>query len=242
MALPSEGPISGSRINTEFGRQSTSEFQFSRAEGGAYGTLNTASPAKPNGVAPHALSEWYRYDHGAVSCPAAGTYLGSYCSGCTLYYTYADGSCGSYDMSQGVTTTCGPCCGAPPADQLLNSFCEECTEIFEYTDGCYGVYTTEQLDSPNCCEAAVATILTGPYSEPQIGCENPYAEPITVYLWNYTQQKGIACYEYDPSEQTEAYDDSKYTNKLNIYEWYHSADCGRSYYFSAGDIVEYYDC
>lgn len=241
MALPPDGPISASQINTEFGRQSTSEFQFSRAELGAYGALNTSSPARPDGSRPHSLSEWYRYDHGAVSCVPSGTYLSSYCSGCTLYYTYADGSCGSYDVSQGISTTCGACCGAPAAGQLIGSYCEGCIEILEYTDGCYGSYFVEQQNSTNCCPAT-ATVLTGPYPGPEIGCFDPNGEVITVYLYDYNDKKGISCVEYNPSNQTEAYEDDGYTNKLNIYEWYHSAECNRSYYFSAGDIVEYFDC
>lgn len=34
-------------------------------------------------------------------CPANGTYNSSYCSGCTLYYRYNNGSCGTYAVSQG---------------------------------------------------------------------------------------------------------------------------------------------
>ena len=242
MALPPDGPMSASKVSGEFGRPTNAELRLAGAETGAYGAINQASPAKPDGAAPHALSEWYRYDHGAVSCPAAGTYLSSYCSGCTLYYTYADGSCGSYDISQGVTTTCGPCCGAPPADQLIQTYCAECIEIFEYTDGCYGSYSVEQLDSPNCCAPSTATVLTGPYPDPGQPCGDPNGEPITVYLYDVTDKKGIACYEYNPANVTEAYEDDKYGNKLSLYEWYHSAECNRSYFFNGAIITEYFDC
>lgn len=241
MALPPDGPMSASKINTEFGRGGTAEFQFSRAEGGAYGALNTASAAKPNGERPHSLSEWYRYDHGAVSCPPSGTYLSSYCSGCTLYYTYANGSCGTYDVSQGVTTTCGPCCGAPAAGQLLSSNCEECTEVLEYTDGCYGSYFVEQQNSETCCPSK-PTILTGPYPNAEMGCYDGNGEVITVYLYDQADKKGIYCYEYNPNNYTESYEDSKFTSKLYLNEWYHSSDCNRAYFFIDGAITEYFDC
>lgn len=241
MPLPGSGPISVSSINTELGRGSTAEFEFSKAEGGVYNDLNTASLKKPDSNAPHALSEWYGYDHGSVGCPASGTYISSFCSDCTLYYTYADGSCGSYNVSQGISTTCGACCGAPAADQLIGTYCEECTEILEYTDGCYGSYFVEQLNSTNCCPVK-PTVLTGPYFNPEDGCQDPFAESLTVYLYDYGEKNGIYCYEYNPSNQTEAYEDSKFTNKLNIGNWYHSAECNRSYLFEAGDITEYFDC
>jgi|694.fasta_scaffold14920_20 hypothetical protein len=85
------------------------------------------------------------------SFPAYGTYLSQYCSGCTLYYRYANGSGGTYDVSQGCSTACGGCCCAPGAGTYLNSGCQGCAYYDYYADGCYGSYS--QLldpDSPNC--------------------------------------------------------------------------------------------
>lgn len=85
------------------------------------------------------------------SYPAYGTYLSQYCSGCTLYYRYANGSGGTYDVSQGCSTACGGCCCAPSYGTYLYDGCEGCTYNSYYADGCYGTYTQViEYDSPNC--------------------------------------------------------------------------------------------
>lgn len=86
-----------------------------------------------------------------AGCPGYGTYLSQYCSGCTLYYRYANGSCGTYDVSQGCSTACGGCCCAPDPDIYQYDGCEGCTYNYYYTDGCYGTYSQViEYDSPNC--------------------------------------------------------------------------------------------
>lgn len=74
------------------------------------------------------------------SYPAYGTYLSQYCSGCTLYYRYANGSGGTYDVSQGCSTACGGCCCAPGYGTFLYSGCIGCDYGNFYADGCYGSY------------------------------------------------------------------------------------------------------
>jgi hypothetical protein len=86
-----------------------------------------------------------------ASYPAYGTYLSSYCSGCTLYYRYADGSGGSYDVSQGCSTSCGGCCCATPAGTYLYQNCSGCDLYNYYADGCNGTYSSfVESDSPTC--------------------------------------------------------------------------------------------
>lgn len=68
MALPSSGQISVSDILTEGGQSAPfSNVSFENLEGGLEFTINTNSPSYPLGPAPHALSEWYNYDHTATS-------------------------------------------------------------------------------------------------------------------------------------------------------------------------------
>lgn len=77
MALQSSGEIKLSQINTELGRSSTSSpTSLEDASRGVYKTINTANAAtdRPDGTAPHALSEWYSYNHTASSGPAEGAY------------------------------------------------------------------------------------------------------------------------------------------------------------------------
>ena len=84
-------------------------------------------------------------------CAAYGTYITSFCSGCTLYYRYANGSCGTYDVSQGCTTSCGGCCCATAYGTYLYDGCSGCDYYYYYADGCYGTYSTlQQSNSPNC--------------------------------------------------------------------------------------------
>ena len=67
MALPSSGQISFSDISTELNQASNFQLSSTDAVEGAVETINTASASYPNADAPHAISEWYGYDHDAVS-------------------------------------------------------------------------------------------------------------------------------------------------------------------------------
>ena len=85
------------------------------------------------------------------SYPAYGTYLSQYCSGCTLYYRYANGSGGSYDVSQGCSTGCGGCCCAPSYGTYLSQSCSGCDLYNYYADGCYGSYSSlVESNSASC--------------------------------------------------------------------------------------------
>lgn len=64
MALPASGEIKISDIGSEF--SATNHLSLNGLEGGAHGTINTASSAYPDGVAPNKFSEWYSYDHAAT--------------------------------------------------------------------------------------------------------------------------------------------------------------------------------
>lgn len=87
----------------------------------------------------------------SASCPAYGTYLSSYCSGCTLVYMYANGSCGSYEVVQGCSTACGGCCCATANGTYLYDGCAGCDYYYYYADGCYGTYSTLiESNSTNC--------------------------------------------------------------------------------------------
>ena len=87
----------------------------------------------------------------SAGCPANGTYLSQFCSGCTLYYRYANGSCGTYDTSQGCTTACGGCCCSPGEGTFLYAQCNGCSYDFYYSNGCNGSYSVVQdPNSTNC--------------------------------------------------------------------------------------------
>ena len=67
MALQSSGQIKFSQLSVELNQNATSELSISTAAEGGYETINTASTNKPNDSQPHAISEWYSYDHSASS-------------------------------------------------------------------------------------------------------------------------------------------------------------------------------
>ena len=96
MTLQASGAISLSDINVELGRSSGAVINLSVAAEGGYAAINQNSPSKPDGTAPHALSEWYGYDHN-YTCPAADTETGNQdCIANEIHLEYHDGNCGTY--------------------------------------------------------------------------------------------------------------------------------------------------
>ena len=70
MALTSSGQIAMSEINTELGRTSTTaNTSLEDQSDGTYATINVANPSadRPDGSAPHAMSEFYSYNHSAAT-------------------------------------------------------------------------------------------------------------------------------------------------------------------------------
>ena len=79
MPCPSSGEISLGKIRQELESTGTSddyndgpydgnETSMAAAEAGTYDTINTNNDSsdRPNGSAPHSMSEWYSYDHNAA--------------------------------------------------------------------------------------------------------------------------------------------------------------------------------
>jgi len=70
MTLTSSGQISISDINGEFGRSgTTANSSLEDLSDGTVATINTANASadRPNGSAPHAMTEFYSYDHDLAS-------------------------------------------------------------------------------------------------------------------------------------------------------------------------------
>ena len=69
MALQSSGQIKMSELNTEFGLAAERQLRLKDASDGTVATINTnnASSDRPDGTAPHAISEFYSYDHSAAA-------------------------------------------------------------------------------------------------------------------------------------------------------------------------------
>ena len=87
----------------------------------------------------------------SAGCPPYGTYISQFCSGCNLYYRYANGSCGTYDVNQGCTTACGGCCCSPGYGTYLSSYCSGYDLYYTYSDGCNGTYSSlAESNSPTC--------------------------------------------------------------------------------------------
>lgn len=78
MALPSSGQIKFSDINTELDRTSTAQHSLKDGQTGVYDPINTtnSSANRPNGSAPHQISEWFSYDHDAAK-PTVSSFSGA---------------------------------------------------------------------------------------------------------------------------------------------------------------------
>jgi hypothetical protein len=106
MALPSNGPISMSQINSEFGRSSNTLITLSSASTGIYGAIKIYSALKPDGVAPHRISEFYSYNHSAT---APSITITNYSAG-NLYFTLAGTgySTSALTVKSSTTSSSGP--------------------------------------------------------------------------------------------------------------------------------------
>jgi hypothetical protein len=74
MALPASGQISINDINVEFGRSgTTANSSLEDLSDGTVATINTVNDSadRPDGSAPHAMSEFYSYDHDAAAANAS---------------------------------------------------------------------------------------------------------------------------------------------------------------------------
>ena len=103
----------------------------------------------------------------SAGCPANGTYLSQFCSGCTLFYRYANGSCGTYDVSQGCTTACGGCCCSPANGTWLGT--QQCVgfDLYRnYSNGCNGSYSDLYEKNSDACG----------YTDPSTVCVNYYSD------------------------------------------------------------------
>jgi hypothetical protein len=103
----------------------------------------------------------------SAGCPAYGTYLSQFCSGCTLYYRYANGSCGTYDqVYSDCTTACGGCCCSPGYGTYLSQYCSGYDLYYTYSNGCNGTYSSLIESNSTTCG----------YQEPSINCYSYFGD------------------------------------------------------------------
>ena len=102
MTITGSGEIGISDINTEFGRTSTTaNTSLSDLSDGTVATINTGNDSddRPDGSTPHAMSEFYSYDHDLVVNATFGDWVGSFSSGNTIRMI---GSVGGSDVISGA--------------------------------------------------------------------------------------------------------------------------------------------
>lgn len=99
MTLPSGSQISFNNLRVELGISTQAPFSITSASTGLYVAINTNSPDRPNSSAPHAISEWWNYNHNAAAC---NTFSGFETTGIT---SLADCFTGLHGSS--VYSTCG---------------------------------------------------------------------------------------------------------------------------------------
>ena len=117
MAITSSGEIKISDINTEFGRSGTTgDSSLEDLSDGTVATINTTNDSddRPDTNAPHAMSEFYSYDHDLASTSFSPTSFtgvtlggdaGDTASSSNKTFTLTGGSGG---CSGAITTTGGP--------------------------------------------------------------------------------------------------------------------------------------
>ena len=112
MAITSSGEIKISDINTEFGRSGTTgNSSLEDLSDGTVATINTGNDSddRPDTNAPHAMSEFYSYDHDLVTNATFGSWVGSFTSGNTvrLLGTVGGSAVNSGAYSIGITGSSG---------------------------------------------------------------------------------------------------------------------------------------
>ena len=107
MTLTSSGQIKMSDINTEFGRTSnTANSSLEDLSDGTVATINTgnASGDRPDGSAPHAMSEFYSYDHDLVTNATFNAWTGSF-SGNDIIFSVTVGGSSQTKTGYGIFVT-----------------------------------------------------------------------------------------------------------------------------------------
>ena len=117
MAVPSSGQLSLNSIYNELddddyaGGTTNSNVSLKNLSDGTVDTINTANDAadRPNGSVPHAMSEFYSYDHDLVTNATFGSWVGSFTSGNTvrLLGTVGGSAVNSGAYSIGITGSSG---------------------------------------------------------------------------------------------------------------------------------------
>ena len=155
MAVPSSGQIHLKKIAAEkrFNNYNSGTFPGSNmsltnmSTGNQFGSINTANTFanRPDGIAPHAMSEWYAYDHDktSVTTPSVGTGTVSHSSNILSMV-------GNVFTSGGATVTArGHVASSTTTTPTLSNAMFTAT----HPSGGTGSYTTTK---------STATILTGP--------------------------------------------------------------------------------
>lgn len=124
-----------------------------------------------------------------VPCRAYGTFLSAFCDGCTYYYRYADGSCGTYN--QQIETNSQSCGCCPSAGQFVTLFCSGCDLYYTYTNGSCGTYDQFAESNSSMCGCSAPS---GSSCVP-VGCSGTYlyAGCESVYVTGTTGFGGWGC-------------------------------------------------
>jgi hypothetical protein len=132
MTLPASGQISFNDLRVELGISSQAPFSITSASTGLYVAINTNSPDRPNSSTPHAISEWYSYNHNASSATCYSVFNGGGGTSNTISWTDANGVPRTGTLASGVTTyVCSQVepTESPAADVIITSCLSSCSEV-----------------------------------------------------------------------------------------------------------------
>jgi len=216
MALQSSGAISMSNINVELGYSATATISLN--DGPVRALLQRSSGNVSMSDA-----------HGKSACAAYGTFITSYCSGYSLYYRYANGSCGTYDtLIENNSTSCGYC---PPSGTYDSQYCSGYNLYYRYANGSCGTYDSLVESNSTTCgycppsgtylsQYCSGTTLYYRYANGSCGYyDSIYAYNSTTCGWcqTYGVQVGTECQGY------------------NLYDVYADGNCGTYLVFITGN-------
>ena len=107
MTITGSAQVKMSEINTEFGRTSTTaNTSLEDLSDGTVATINTGNDSgdRPDGSAPHAMSEFYSYDHDLVTNATFNAWTGSF-SGNDITFSVTVGGSNQTKTGYGIFVT-----------------------------------------------------------------------------------------------------------------------------------------
>nr|WP_294788203.1 hypothetical protein [uncultured Flavobacterium sp.] len=226
MALPVSGSISLNQINIELGKPSGSPISLANASTGGYGTLSPYSPSKPDGVAPHRVSEFYNYNHAAT---APSITITSYNSGYIYFTVSGTGySPSALTVKRSTSSANGPWTTDTAGPSSPRSVpIPTVTTWYQIEEASRPSIFSNVYQFVSAVDTTPPTVPTGLYCDAGSGANGQNS----IYIaWNdSTDNKGVAGYELQRKTGTSGAWSTRYTGAITFYD--DNGSYNTQYYF-----------